>query len=64
MFMFRDALQKSGLGREQAQAQMEGIARKAVRNFQDYTRSWRELEEVRLELLKRTAAELDEPAQR
>ena len=58
MFMLRDALQKSGLSRVQAQKQMEEIARRAVRNIQDYTRSWHELEAVRQELLKRTAAAL------
>ena len=63
MFMLRDALQKSGVNREQAQAQIESIAGKAVRNIQDYTRSWREMEQVRGELLERTSALLREPAQ-
>jgi len=52
MFMVRDKLMKQGLTREQAQAKMESIGRKAVRNSQDYTRSWQELEAVRLELLE------------
>jgi hypothetical protein len=64
MFMLRDALQKSGMNREQAQAQVEAIARKAVRSVQDYTRSWREMEDVRRELLERLAATLAESAQR
>ena len=53
MFMLRDALIKQGLTREQAQAEVEGIARKAVRDFKDYTRSWEELEATRRELLRR-----------
>ncbi|MBM4079728.1 MAG: DUF4091 domain-containing protein, partial [Planctomycetes bacterium] len=55
MFMLRYALEKRGVAREEAQRQVEGIARKAVRSFQDYTRSWRELEDVRLELLRQAA---------
>ena len=53
MFMLRDALQGQGLTRDEAQAEVERIARKAVRGFQDYTRSWQELEAVRHELLMR-----------
>ncbi len=52
MFMLRDALEKGGASREQAQAQVESIARKAVRGFQDFTRSWQELEAARHELIE------------
>jgi len=51
LFMVRDKLMKQGLTRAQAQAQMEAVGRKAVRNSEDYTRSWQELEAVRAELL-------------
>ncbi|MHA1574396.1 MAG: hypothetical protein ACTSX8_10425, partial [Alphaproteobacteria bacterium] len=51
MFMLRDALMKKGMTRDEAQARVETIARKAVRSPQDYTRSWEELEKVRTELL-------------
>ncbi|MCE5240356.1 DUF4091 domain-containing protein [bacterium] len=51
MFMVRDRLMKQGLTRAQAQAKMEAVGRKAVRGVQDYTRSWLELEAVRVELL-------------
>jgi hypothetical protein len=51
MFMVRDKLMQQGLTRAQAQAKMEAVGRKAVRNSQDYTRSWQELEDVRAELL-------------
>jgi hypothetical protein len=52
MFLVRDAIEKRGVPRAAAQRQMEAIACKAVRTIQDYSRSWSELEEVRLELLK------------
>jgi hypothetical protein len=55
MFMLRDALRKRGASREDAQRQDAEISRKAVRSFQDYTHSWRELEDARLELLNRLA---------
>ena len=51
MFLLRDALEKQGAGREDAQRQMEAMARKAVRAPQDYTRSWEEFEAARRELL-------------
>lgn len=57
MFMLRDALVEGGLTREQAQAEMESVGRRAVREFQDYTRSWEELEQVRLEMMRRLVAE-------
>jgi len=53
MFMLRDALEKRLGSREQAQAEMEAIGRKAVRSIQDYTRDWRELEATRHALLGR-----------
>lgn len=58
MFMLRAALQKHGLTRDDAQRRVEEIARKAVRKPQDFTRSWPELENVRLELLSQTAEAL------
>lgn len=51
MFMLRDALVAQGLTRDEAQARMEAIGRQAVREPQDYTRSWMELEAVRGEML-------------
>ncbi|HQK94700.1 MAG TPA: DUF4091 domain-containing protein [Armatimonadota bacterium] len=53
MFMLRDALEKTLGSREQAQAEMEAMGRKAVRSIQDYTRDWRELEATRQEILRR-----------
>ncbi len=51
MYLYRDTLQGTGLSKAEAQAQMESIARQAVRAPQDYTRSWQELETVRLQIL-------------
>ncbi len=56
MFMLRDALMKQGKTRAQAQAAVEKIGRKAVRGFEDYTRSWEELEAVRGELIEALVA--------
>jgi hypothetical protein len=62
MFMVRDAMQKRGATRADAQQRVEAVARKAVRGIQDYTRSWFELEEVRRELLTQaTALGLEKP---
>ena len=52
MFMLRDALERKGASRADAQAQVEAIARVPVRSFQDYTRSWQELEDARHRLLE------------
>ena len=52
MFMLSDELQKRGATREEAQRQMETVGRKAVRSFQDFTRSWHQLERARREMLE------------
>lgn len=52
MFMVRDRYMKQGLTHAQAQAKMEAIGREAVTDFQNYTRSWAELERVRGKLLR------------
>lgn len=57
MFMLRDKLVAAGLTRDQAQRRVESIARKAVQGIQDYTRSWDDLEQVRLEMLRTLAGE-------
>ncbi len=59
MFMLRDRFIKEGLPHDQAQRRVENIARKAVAGFQDYTRSWDELERVRVEMLEKLAAPED-----
>ena len=51
MFMVRDKYMQQGLTHAQAQAKMEAIGREAVTDFQNYTRSWAELERVRGKLL-------------
>ncbi len=53
MFMLRQALQRRGLSRKQAHERVARIARRAVRDFEDFTKSWWELEAVRAELLRR-----------
>ena len=55
MFMLRDALEKGGQSKAEAQESINAIARKAVRGFQDYTRSWQEMEQVRHELIEALA---------
>lgn len=52
MFMLRDHFMGAGLTRDQAQHRVESIARKVVRSIQDYTRSWEELEQTRVEMLR------------
>jgi molecular chaperone GrpE (heat shock protein) len=51
MFMLRSALERRGLSREDAHRRVVQLAEEAVRGFQDYTRSWAEMESVRRRLL-------------
>lgn len=51
MFMLREALERKGLDRARAHRRIVGATRAAVRDFEDYTRSWGELEQVRRRLL-------------
>ncbi len=46
-FMLRDAIEARGASHDEAQRQIEAMIRPVVRDFQDYSRSWRELEETR-----------------
>lgn len=46
-FMLRDALEARGKSRDEAQRAMEAILRAAVKDFQNYTRSWEELEKAK-----------------
>ncbi|MDD4872692.1 MAG: DUF4091 domain-containing protein [Kiritimatiellae bacterium] len=56
LFMVRDALEKRGLSRTEANKRLFELARPAIQDIQNYTRSWRELENARetliLELIK------------
>ena len=46
-FMLRDAIEAGGASHDEAQRQIETIIRPVVRDFQDYSRSWQEMEEAR-----------------
>lgn len=55
MFLVRETFENQKATRADAQSRMEAIARKAVRSFQDYTRSWHDLEQTREALLSAAA---------
>jgi hypothetical protein len=55
MFMVRAAMEKQGASHEKAQKHLEELARKAVPDFQKYTRSWQDLEGVRKQFLNEAA---------
>ncbi|MCX7597982.1 MAG: DUF4091 domain-containing protein, partial [Armatimonadetes bacterium] len=57
MFMVRDHFMARGITRDQAQRRMESTARKAVPAIQEYTRSWQDLEQARVEMLQILAGE-------
>jgi len=52
MFMVRDKLMERGKTREEAQAEVERIGEKAVREFEDFTHDYAELEQVRAEFVR------------
>jgi len=51
MFLLRRALEKRGLARDEAHRRVVRVTQEAVRGFEDYTRSWEDMDAVRQRLL-------------